>query len=207
MEQVGQADAEAGRCAALGGCEATRREPGGVQQVIEPVAGVRVVVPGAPREPRRVVADEHDVEPGPEHVFPGAASHGEVYDARVRRRRTRWRSRPARPACGRSTPTPTGRGTSACGPGRARRSRGRPACMAVAGAIAMQGTQRLGVHAEWSRKHGTAGDAAWSALAPMTLILIPAVLAIVADSAFLFVGLGPIILQAIERPLAPASSP
>jgi CBS domain-containing membrane protein len=71
----------------------------------------------------------------------------------------------------------------------------------------MQGTQRLGVHAEWSHKHGTAGDAAWSALAPMALILIPTVLAIVVDSAFLFVSLGPIILQAIERPLAPASSP
>lgn len=79
--------------------------------------------------------------------------------------------------------------------------------MAVARAIAMQGTQRLGAHAEWSRKHGIAGDVAWSALTPMALILIPAVLAIVADSAFLFVSLGPIIFQAIERPLAPASSP
>lgn len=56
----------------------------------------------------------------------------------------------------------------------------------------MQGTQRLGAHAEWTRKHGIAGDVAWSALAPMALILIPAILGIALDSAFLFVSLGPI---------------
>src|SRR6185436_19444080 len=32
-------------------------------------------MPGAPRQPRRVVPDEHDVETGREHILPPAAGH------------------------------------------------------------------------------------------------------------------------------------
>src|SRR5678816_80304 len=78
MEQVREADAQAGEVAALGGREAARREARVVEQVIEAIAGVRVVVTRAPREPRRIVADEHDVEVAREDVLPSAGHGGSI---------------------------------------------------------------------------------------------------------------------------------
>lgn len=72
----------------------------------------------------------------------------------------------------------------------------------------MSGIQRLGFHEQLAERHGRASaDTLWSALCSGLLIIVPIVLAIAVDSAFLFASLGPIIYEIVERPLAPASSP
>lgn len=57
------------------------------------------------------------------------------------------------------------------------------------------------------KRHGIAGASAWTALASAFLVALAAVLAILLKPVFLFVSLGPIVFEQIERPLARASSP
>src|SRR5690348_15017720 len=57
------------------------------------------------------------------------------------------------------------------------------------------------------KRHGIAGGAAWTAPVSALLVAIAAVLAILLHPVFLFVSLGPIVFEQIERPLARASSP
>src|SRR5262245_65643368 len=47
----------------------------GHEEATQAIARVRVVVPGAPREPRGVAADDHDVEVRLEDISPAAARH------------------------------------------------------------------------------------------------------------------------------------
>lgn len=67
--------------------------------------------------------------------------------------------------------------------------------------------QRVGLHYKLHEHIGPMGDAVWTAIAAGILVAINAVLAYLLDSALVFVSLGPIILQYIERPLARSSSP
>lgn len=72
----------------------------------------------------------------------------------------------------------------------------------------MAGIERAGTHGEITREYGRpTGDALWTALTTACLVVVPILLAILVDSAFLFVSLGPIIFELVERPLAPASAP
>jgi hypothetical protein len=67
--------------------------------------------------------------------------------------------------------------------------------------------QRVGLHFTLHERLGPLGDAVWTAIAAGVLVTVNAVLAYVLASVLLFVSLGPIILQYIERPLAASSSP
>jgi CBS domain-containing membrane protein len=71
----------------------------------------------------------------------------------------------------------------------------------------MGAAENAGVPQAEPKRHGESVGALWSALASALLISIAIALAATVRSAFLFVSLGPIIYEFIERPLARASSP
>ncbi len=66
--------------------------------------------------------------------------------------------------------------------------------------------QRLGVHARLYERFGPIGHAIWVGFAAAVLLGSNALLAALVAAPLLFVSLGPIILQRVERPVAEGSS-
>jgi len=71
----------------------------------------------------------------------------------------------------------------------------------------MGAAREAGVEQGWPKQHGAPIAAGWSTAATAVLVAIPVGFAILLKSAFLFVSIGPIIYEYVERPLARASSP
>ena len=79
--------------------------------------------------------------------------------------------------------------------------------MALASLRAMSSAEQAGVPDAWPKRHGAALGAGWSVIATAILVAIPVAMSVALKSAFLFVSIGPIIYEYIERPMARASSP
>lgn len=79
--------------------------------------------------------------------------------------------------------------------------------MGIAPIRRMGSAEQAGVEHAWPKQHGAPLAAGWSTLATAVLVAIPVALSLVVKSAFLFVSIGPIIYEYIERPMARASSP
>jgi CBS domain-containing membrane protein len=71
----------------------------------------------------------------------------------------------------------------------------------------MGAARQAGVEHGWPKQHGAPIAAGWSAVTTAVLVAIPVAFAVALKSAFLFVSIGPIIYEYVERPMARASSP